>query len=648
MTAPTPEVPLLSWAELDVAMTACADHFEAAAVAYSEGDLGMARARLDQGRGARAHLFMLQQQFRRERPSTEREMKHAVAVKHQTQRFRAAEEAVRLLLEHFHRHRTPSDPPTDDDIQHTIDVELPDVWDLHQDLVLIPGTASVNYAKQLARRGFKRIMLLLDSPEDTVEDLPSAIHVAKSLKDARVYGRSLLNPPPGRLCLVGAPDDLDAEAQDAIRQEVMNGLQSAAQYVQTLSHFGERLATQTVLNLPRLLVLPTFDQLELDFASIPALIVCPGPSLGDALDTVAGLQGKAILIAVSHALHPLLDRGIVPDIVVSIDPGPGSLTQFQGVDLSDIPLGVLGVSMVTELMRLPTLERVATISCNGVAELWVSDLHGAVSPVAAGGTVAHAAAVLAMRMGCKNIGFIGQDLAYRGTQMYAAGTAAAVEISQDASNQTVNEGGVQRIRVEVPGWDGEMLVTSQNFNSYRLWYERLVAENEHIRFVNGSVGGARIAGMEHMPLDVWSEGWTETHPIAETLRAAYTGALPEGDRKARNARAMKSIKSRVRLIEDVAKQTNKGHRLNERFARGEPVGAEVTKARKKLVKRVKDVPEVGVYIDRQLSRIMNLGKGKLSHHIVVETYRDLFQALGRATRELKGSYAQAVAELKRS
>lgn len=642
MTTQDPKLPLLAWKEMAQALNQCADHMESSALAYSNGDFGSARAHLDNGRGARAHLHVLQTQFRREAPEHKEDLRHAQTAKQQMMRFKAAAEAVKLILEHFHRNRTPNPTPTDDDIHHAIDVSIPGVWDPHRDLVLVLGTASSGYARILAKRGFKRVLLLLDSPTDEVEDLPNEVFVAKSLEDARGHGRSLLNPPPRRMCTIGLPGQRSDEEAEELKQTVADALRGASQFIATLAHFGEKLAGQTIINLPRLLVLPSFNQLKLSMPEVPALVICPGPSLGDALDTVAELKGKAILIAVSHALHPLLNRGIIPDIVVSIDAGEGTLTQFEGLDLSSIPLAVLGVSAPAPLYRLPTLKRVASISCNGPAEAWIHELHGTVSRVPTGGTVAHAATFLALKMGCTNIGFIGQDLAYRGNKMYASGTAAAIEVTESKDAKLVLEGGVERMRYEVEGWDGKPLVTSQAFNAYRIWYQDLVKVKPSIRFVNGSVGGARIEGMHHMPLHEWAEEWADAHPISDTLTSAFDGAIPSGDGE---TRAIKAIKSRMRMIDDVAKLAGKGHKLNERFARGAEVGPAVSKSRKKLVKRSKEVPEVAVYIDNQINRIINLGQGTLSQGTVVEAYRDLFQALGRATRELKGAYAQALSEL---
>ncbi|MFQ5414375.1 MAG: 6-hydroxymethylpterin diphosphokinase MptE-like protein, partial [Phycisphaerae bacterium] len=73
------------------------------------------------------------------------------------------------------------------------------------------------------------------------------------------------------------------------------------------------------MNLPTYLTTPPIDILRDRFTGDPAVVISAGPSLARNIDRLADLKGNAVLCAVQTTLKPLLQRGIVPDFVTSLD-----------------------------------------------------------------------------------------------------------------------------------------------------------------------------------------------------------------------------------------------------------------------------------------------------------------------------------------
>ncbi len=83
---------------------------------------------------------------------------------------------------------------------------------------------------------------------------------------------------------------------------------------------GGRYIRQTLLSLPRLAREGDCSALENLLPATPAVVVAAGPSLDDTVGDLLAYRERCVVIAVDTAARPLLHHGIVPDLVVSIDP----------------------------------------------------------------------------------------------------------------------------------------------------------------------------------------------------------------------------------------------------------------------------------------------------------------------------------------
>lgn len=174
-------------------------------------------------------------------------------------------------------------------------------------------------------------------------------------------------------------------------------------------------------NLPRYVSTPPIDVLGERFKGRPAIVVSAGPSLRKNIDQLAALKGRAVIIAVQATFKTLLDRGIVPDFVTSLDYHEMSKRFFENI--SDFS----GTHLVAEPKAtwhvIDAYRGPVSLLGNDFARLLLGDTLGAHGCLKAGATVAHLAFYLALYMGCAPVILVGQDLGYDSNVYYTPGTS---------------------------------------------------------------------------------------------------------------------------------------------------------------------------------------------------------------------------------
>ncbi len=258
------------------------------------------------------------------------------------------------------------------------------------------------------------------------------------------------------------------------------------------------------MNLATYVATPPIDLLKDRFAGRPAVVVSAGPSLSRNIDQLSDLKGRAVLCAVQTSLRPLMQRGIVPDFVTSLDFHEMSRKFFEGVgDLSRTHLVAEPKATWHVVDHYPGP---ISLLDNAWARLVIGDDLGARGGLPAGATVAHLAFYLAVYMGCDPIIFVGQDLAFTGHAFYVPG----VEIHQAWRGElnrfnTLEQKEWDRIvrnrpiLRRVPGADGVELFTDELLFTYLEQFEKDISAAP-CRVINATEGGVRIRGTQTMSL----------------------------------------------------------------------------------------------------------------------------------------------------
>ncbi len=218
---------------------------------------------------------------------------------------------------------------------------------------------------------------------------------------------------------------------------------------------------------------------------VPCIVVAAGPSLEKNVDAIKEAKGKAVIIGVDRVADFLLDHGIIPDLLCTIDPNKGGCT-FTDERLKDVPVLAPAESNCVLLDGLGSPKVIYLGGYPSLHESILSHLDVKMGGIALGGSVALCAFNVAVELGFSTIILAGQDLAL-GEKTTHAG-----------------EGDVEETTVEneiwVEGYNGGRVRTRKDFLMYIGVYEGWMRDNKDLNIINATEGGAKLHGMRQMPL----------------------------------------------------------------------------------------------------------------------------------------------------
>lgn len=421
------------------------------------------------------------------------------------------------------------------------DAILPVVWDFEADVVVLVGAGLEPVAELYAAIGQRRIVIV-----DGAGAAPGDAQAVASSDEAAIAVRMMVPVPPTRMA-VRAALGADRAALDELVAKLRGVLGDLRIHRNTVRAFSRTWVEQGAANLPAVARWPSIAAVGDRFAGLPMIIVAPGPSLAGNIDQLRAAQGRAIITAFSHSLQPVVAAGVVPDLVITVDPQDVRY-HFAGCDLSRTCL-VNAATVYPALFELPA-QRFLTLSANSAIDDWIFDGLDEDAVVPGGGSVATSALSLALGWGCDPIVFLGLDLSFPGGAYYVATS------SDGAARAEVDARGVMRVAgwsdgfhamkaaggpaaaaervVELPGWHGGVVPSSFMFSLFHRWFvERLrgLTDAGGPTVFNCTEGGAFIPGMQHRPFAEVLAGLDRAIDVAGELDAAAMAVA--GDRAGR-------------------------------------------------------------------------------------------------------------------
>jgi hypothetical protein len=209
-------------------------------------------------------------------------------------------------------------------------------------------------------------------------------------------------------------------------------------------------------------------------------VLAAGPSLAE---HYAELRTRARpLIAVDAALAPLLEQGIVPDLVLSIDAHEEGMRR-----VFDLPRGPLRACTLVyfpvvppEVLRAWPGPRLVARGTSPLYRSWRPARE--IATLFCSGCVLHPAVDLGCRLGAARIELYGADFALPGGQSHVSGCAWQFAFEPSAGGAWVEDR------------DGRALPSLPNLVGYLRDLERYIASHPQVLFVNRSRTGARILG----------------------------------------------------------------------------------------------------------------------------------------------------------
>ncbi len=214
-----------------------------------------------------------------------------------------------------------------------------------------------------------------------------------------------------------------------------------------------------------------------------ALVIGAGPTLDQSLQWCKqqlDSTDRPLIIAVDTALKPLAHFHIKPDIVVSID--MHKRDKFYYVSMEQTPL-VYAPILANEVLRAWPGPRYVTYFNLPAYDTWKkSHPKGSLMCLS---SVIHTATDLAVKMGAKDIYFLGADFGFPKGKSYAQ-SLEKFSKPQDHLTEWLLDG------------HGNKIYTQPNMLGYLLDLEIYIQSQPQIRFYNTSRDGATIAGTSYI------------------------------------------------------------------------------------------------------------------------------------------------------
>jgi hypothetical protein len=285
------------------------------------------------------------------------------------------------------------------------------------------------------------------------------------------------------------------------------------------------------------------------------VIISAGPSLRKNKHLLKGLDKNAVLIAVQTTLQPMLEIGVEPHYVTSLDYHEICTRFFEKLPKkirTELVAEPKATSGILEMMTGP----VTIVGCE-FAESLVRELKLDKTALTSGATVAHLAFYLAEHLGCDPIIFVGQDLGFSDGLCYSPGTSYEdvwkPELSRFCTlemkqwEQIIRERPILR---QIPDYQGRPMYTEERLFAYLHQFERDFAKSR-ARIIDATEGGAMKRGTRVMMLaEAIEEFCGSPLPLKSDERPAMRWDLLEAARSSALSRRDEALE-----IEQICRKT---------------------------------------------------------------------------------------------
>ncbi len=269
--------------------------------------------------------------------------------------------------------------------------------------------------------------------------------------------------------------------------DFLNEVKGAMEYVQmnfnTYTYLARASTLNTVKNIENTDDYISIQDLKRAYdLDAPVVIVAAGPSVEESIEELKQIQGKAYIIAVDRILDYLLDAGITPDFVATMDSAK-MVSHFTKRPYVEIPMFCILQSRF-EIMQKQRGKKILCRVESFIGQFFEKQGKD-IYDMEIGQSVACFAFQVAAFLGAKNLILVGQDLAYNGSITHAGG-----EISNPSGSNVVM----------VEGVNGEKVASRYDWREYAIWYEEVIHENKDLVVYDTKTHGAKIRGSINMNL----------------------------------------------------------------------------------------------------------------------------------------------------
>ena len=215
--------------------------------------------------------------------------------------------------------------------------------------------------------------------------------------------------------------EFDTELFDTAINAIQEAIEIVSSDYSVQAHFGMRWFSNIIRNILNAENTKSSAAKNIPAAVKEAAIIAAGPSLDQQLPALKEFKLRQVFIICSDtALPVLLQNGIEPDAVVSIDCQHISYHHFLGFPPGRIPL-ILDIASPPLLSRLSP-SPVFFLSGHPLAQYICANWQPLASLDTSGGNVTYACLSLAENLGAQKVTLFGADFSWVNSRTYAKGT----------------------------------------------------------------------------------------------------------------------------------------------------------------------------------------------------------------------------------
>lgn len=267
-------------------------------------------------------------------------------------------------------------------------------------------------------------------------------------------------------------------------EKIKESYYSAKMNINTEIHFGRRYIENTLKNMQFLRDSITLDEIRDSLPKdVPAIVVAAGPSVVKNIDLLKKAKGKSVIFAVDRILDFLLDSGLEPDFVVTLD-ALKPVKYFSQRDNVTVPL----IYFQESNYEITEKHKGKKIICNCAKFLKSIYTKLGIKPpyIGSSASVATVAFTICLELGYQDIILVGQDLAYDGDQSHAGKEEDSFVVNRDIMIEDIH---------------GNMIRSRRDWKEFVKWYEDTLTVFPQINVIDAKEKGARIKGTTVMPLE---------------------------------------------------------------------------------------------------------------------------------------------------
>ncbi len=272
----------------------------------------------------------------------------------------------------------------------------------------------------------------------------------------------------------------------------------------TAGVFKKQYAGNFEKNIDTVLSYPGIAEVKNALAGRPAMLIGAGPSLDDSIAFIKQYSQRAIVMAVDTAFPILMNQGIRPDFVVSVDPQDITFKHFRGYENAGVPILVTPVSC-SQLMQSYKGPFMIFLQKNHSFTGVMESVLGAKGFSYAGGSVSCIAFDILSQWRCSPVMFVGMDYAYPLSRAYSRLSFESIQMF-NTINRFYTQEVAQRRRINVDkpvyveSYNGTQVQSSITLCDYRKNIENLVAlHQENVTTYSVSACGARMKNVQLLP-----------------------------------------------------------------------------------------------------------------------------------------------------